>query len=44
MDYNKIIIVLVIIVVILAAAIGVMFLTSANAKEPTSIKITSSNE
>lgn len=44
MDYNKIIIVLVIIVVILAAAIGVMFLTSANAKEPTNIKITSSNE
>ena len=44
MDYNKIIIVLVIIVVILAAAIGVMFLTSANAKEPTNIKITSSSE
>ena len=44
MEYNKIIIILVIILVILAAAIGVMFLTSANAKEPTSIKITSSNE
>lgn len=44
MEYNKIIIILVIILVILAAAIGVMFLTSANAKEPTNIKITSSNE
>ena len=44
MDYNKIIIVLVIIMIILAAAIGVMFLNSVNAKEPSSIKITSSNE
>lgn len=44
MEYNKIIIILVIILVILAAAIGVMFLTSANAKELTNIKITSSNE
>ena len=30
--------------IILAAAIGVMFLNSVNAKEPSSIKITSSNE
>ena len=44
MEYNKIIIILVIILVILAAAIGVMFLNSVNAKEPSSIKITSSNE
>jgi len=44
MDYNKIIILLVIIMIILAAAIGVMFLNSVNAKEPSSIKITSSNE
>ena len=44
MEYNKIIIILIVIVVILAAAVGVMFLTSVNAKEPTNIKITSNSE
>ena len=41
MENKNIIIILLVIIVILAAAIGVMFLTSANAKEPTNIKITS---
>ncbi len=44
MKYNNIIIILLIIVLILVAGIGVMFLTSTNAKEPTDIKITSNNE
>ena len=44
MENKQIVIILLIVIVILAAAIGVMFLTSANAKEPTNIKITSSNE
>ena len=44
MKYNNIIIILLIIVLILVSEIGVMFLTSTNAKEPTDIKITSNNE
>ena len=41
MENKNIIIVLVVIIVILAAALGVMFLQSTNAKEPTKLKITS---
>ena len=41
MENKNIIIILIVIIVILAAALGVMFLQTSNAKEPTKIKITS---
>ena len=41
MENKNIIIILIVIIVILAAALGVMFLQTSNAKEPTIIKITS---
>jgi len=41
MENKNIVIILVIVVVVLAAVLGAMFLQSANAKEPTKLKITS---
>ena len=41
MENKNIIIILVAIVIVLAAVLGAMFLQSANAKEPTKVKITS---
>lgn len=44
MESKNIIIILVVAILVVAAAIGVMFLNPANAKEPTKIKITSDKE
>ena len=44
MENKKIIIILLVIILILAAALGVLFLNQANAKEPTELKITSDKE
>lgn len=44
MENKNIIIILIVIIIILIAAIGVMFLQTSNAKEPTKIKITSDKE
>ena len=44
MENKNIVIILVIVVVVLAAVLGAMFLQSANAKEPTKLKITSDKE
>ena len=41
MEQKNIIVILVAIIVILAAVLGVMYLQSANAKQPSKIKITS---
>ena len=41
MENRNIIIILIVIIVVLAAVLGVMFLQSTNAKEPTKLKITS---
>ena len=43
-ENKNIIIILVAIIIVLAAILGVMFLQTSNAKEPTKIKITSDNE
>ena len=40
MESRNIIIVLIVIIVILAAAVGILFTQSINAKEPTKIRIT----